>query len=294
MFPRNENRNDQEPLNALFLMGCFPVDFQEVKRPLGTKSVKRPIKVGKRPINEGKRPIKAKVLVGVSVGSLMGCFRAPPPWRKTAPLKRPIKRSMKRGYIQCSPATKIGTRARSHVPPERKPERGYIRQNHPFTKPPFSRADDVMNLVLTQQSLVSGEEIPRNVCHFGGRLMHHQNVSLQNAPSKRTLLTSLKRSKAGPPQLKRSKKYVLMVHFAVIRFDGASGACQSFVGRASAPALAAQMSHSPRSVSPPPPVKKCSKNRSICLFCVFFFFFSFIVFYSSNLAPLKTSDMGRL
>ena len=56
--------------------------------------------------------------------------------------------------------------------------------------------------------------------------MHHQNVSLQNAPSKRTLLTSLKRSKAGPPQLKRSKKYVLMVHFAVIRFDGASGACQ--------------------------------------------------------------------
>ena len=75
-------------------MGCFPVDFQEVKRPLRTKSVKRPIKVGKQPINERKRPIKAKVLVGVSVGCLMGCFRAPPPWRKTAPLKRPIKRSM--------------------------------------------------------------------------------------------------------------------------------------------------------------------------------------------------------
>ena len=79
----------------LFLMGCFPVDFQDVKRPLRTKSVKRPVKVGKRPINEGKRPIKAKVLVGVSVGSLMGCFRAPPAWQKTAPLKRPIKRSMK-------------------------------------------------------------------------------------------------------------------------------------------------------------------------------------------------------
>ena len=52
------------------------------------------IEAGKRPINEGKRSIKAKVLVGVSVGCLMGCFRAPPPWRKTAPLKRPIKRSM--------------------------------------------------------------------------------------------------------------------------------------------------------------------------------------------------------
>ena len=74
----------------LFLMGCFPVDFQEAKRPLGTKSGKRPIKVGKRPIKEGKRPIKAMVLVGIS----MGCFRAPPPWRKTAPLKRPIWRSM--------------------------------------------------------------------------------------------------------------------------------------------------------------------------------------------------------
>ena len=83
-------------LMPLFLMGCFPVDFQEVKRPLRTKSAKRPIKVGKRPINEGKRPIKAKVLVGVSVGCLMGCFRAPLPWRKTAPLKRPIKRSMRK------------------------------------------------------------------------------------------------------------------------------------------------------------------------------------------------------
>ena len=72
----------------LLLMGCFPVDFQEVKRPFRKKSVKRPIKVGKRPINEGKRPIKAKVLVGVSVGCLMGCFRAPPPWWKTAPLKK--------------------------------------------------------------------------------------------------------------------------------------------------------------------------------------------------------------
>ena len=88
-------------LTPLFLMGCFPVDFQEGKRPLRTKSVKRPIKVGKRPINEGKRPIKAMVLVGISVGCLMGCFRAPPPWRKTAPLKRPIKRSMTLVAFHC-------------------------------------------------------------------------------------------------------------------------------------------------------------------------------------------------
>ena len=73
-------------LMPLFLMGCFPVDFQEVKRPLRTKSGKRPIKVGKRPIKEGKRPIKAMVLVGISVSCLMGFFRAPLPWWKTAPL----------------------------------------------------------------------------------------------------------------------------------------------------------------------------------------------------------------
>ena len=72
----------------LFLMGCFPVDFQEVKRPLRTKPAKRPIKVGKRPINEGKRPIKAKVLVGVSVGCLMGCFRAPPAMAENGPSKK--------------------------------------------------------------------------------------------------------------------------------------------------------------------------------------------------------------
>ena len=82
-------------LMPLFLVGCFPLDFQEEKRPLRTKSGKRPIEVGKRPIREGKRPIKVMVLVGISVGCLMGCFRATLPWQKTAPLKRPIKRSMK-------------------------------------------------------------------------------------------------------------------------------------------------------------------------------------------------------
>ena len=77
-------------LMPLFLMGCFPVDFQEVKRPLRTKSGKRPIEVGKRPIKEGKRPIETMVLASMSVDCVMGCFRAPPPWRKTAPLKGPL------------------------------------------------------------------------------------------------------------------------------------------------------------------------------------------------------------
>ena len=77
----------------------------------------------------------------------------------------------KGGFGGCSPGTKTGMRVRSpkppfwkppfylpmtllglfvvrkrgvskrvvsaDVPPERKPERGYVRQNHPFTKPPF-------------------------------------------------------------------------------------------------------------------------------------------------------------
>ena len=67
---------------GLFLMGCFPRDFQEGKRPT-RHSGQRPIKVGKRPIEEGKRPMKAN-----------GLFSGTLPWWKTAPLKRPIKRSM--------------------------------------------------------------------------------------------------------------------------------------------------------------------------------------------------------
>ena len=42
-------------LMPLFLMGCFPGDFQEGKRPIKAFR-ERPIKVGKRPIKEGKRP----------------------------------------------------------------------------------------------------------------------------------------------------------------------------------------------------------------------------------------------
>ena len=75
-----------------FLMGCFPVDFQDTNRPLRTKSWKRHIKVRKRPIKEGKQPIKGMVLVGISVGCFMGCFRAPPPWWKKAPLKKAKKK----------------------------------------------------------------------------------------------------------------------------------------------------------------------------------------------------------
>ena len=43
----------------------------------------------------------------------------------------------KGGFGGFSPAPKTGTRVNSHVPRYQKPERGHIRQNHPFTKPSF-------------------------------------------------------------------------------------------------------------------------------------------------------------
>ena len=49
----------------------------------------------------------------------------------------PRNENWNEGTFGCSPGTKTGTTVRSDVPPERKPERGYIHQNHPFTKPPF-------------------------------------------------------------------------------------------------------------------------------------------------------------
>ena len=43
----------------------------------------------------------------------------------------PPERKPERGYIRMFPGTKTGTRVRLHAPPpERKPERGYVRQNH--------------------------------------------------------------------------------------------------------------------------------------------------------------------
>ena len=67
-----------------------------------------------------------------SRGNLKGWFPKGWFWRMF-----PRNENRNEGTFGCSPGTKTGTRARSHVPLERKPERGYIRQNHPFTKPPF-------------------------------------------------------------------------------------------------------------------------------------------------------------
>ena len=58
-------------------MGYFPA-----KRPI-KHSGRQPIKVGKRPIEDRKCPIKAN-----------GLFSGTPPWWKTVPLKRPMKRSV--------------------------------------------------------------------------------------------------------------------------------------------------------------------------------------------------------
>ena len=80
--------NYLEPLNAPILMGCFIVYFQEVKRPLRTKSVKRPIKVGKRPINEGKRPIKGHGAGWHFSRLLNGLFSVTPAMAENGPSKK--------------------------------------------------------------------------------------------------------------------------------------------------------------------------------------------------------------
>ena len=71
---------------GLLFVGYFPRDFQEGKRPIES-FVKRPIDVEKRPIyffKEGKRPIEAN---GLSSGT--------PDMVETAPLKRPMNKSMR-------------------------------------------------------------------------------------------------------------------------------------------------------------------------------------------------------
>ena len=49
----------------------------------------------------------------------------------------PRNENRNEGTFGCSAGTKTGTRVRSHVPPERKRDRGHVHQNHPFAKPPF-------------------------------------------------------------------------------------------------------------------------------------------------------------
>ena len=68
----------------------------------------------------------------------------------------PRNENRNEGTFRCSPRTKTGTRVRSHVPPERKPERGHIRQNHPFTKPPFHLPVIRANFLLTRENFKKG------------------------------------------------------------------------------------------------------------------------------------------
>ena len=80
-FPR-ARVNCKNLLMPFSYWAIFQGIFKRENGPL-RHSRKQPIKVGKLPIKEGKRPISAN-----------GQFSGAPPWWKTAPLKRPILRSM--------------------------------------------------------------------------------------------------------------------------------------------------------------------------------------------------------
>ena len=83
------------------------------------------------------------------------------------------------------PERKTGTRVRSHVPPERKPERGYIRQNHPFTKPPLylpvtSEHATLKNTVYKTPLVLLGAKIAykTKIWHTNSDLMPYSLISL--------------------------------------------------------------------------------------------------------------------
>ena len=58
----------------LFLMDCFPGDFQEGKRPMKAFGETAHIEVAERPIEDGKRPINKKMLLRKSEGNFSrGC-----------------------------------------------------------------------------------------------------------------------------------------------------------------------------------------------------------------------------
>ena len=113
---------------------------------------------GKRPIKEGKRPINAN-----------GQFSGTLPWSKTAPLKRPIKRSMKTGVKVHLPHAFLrlkSSKARggcTFIPTEG--VKRHIRQNHPFTKPPFYKGGSFfylqLELFLSQSSFFAYSPLRR-------------------------------------------------------------------------------------------------------------------------------------
>ena len=95
----------------------------------------------------------------------------------------------KGGFGGCSPGTKTGTRVhsdvppvpgpktrtrvRSHVTPERKPERAYVRQNHPYTKPPLDLPVRIMvkfSECHVTKVLVSESNISQNSGRFKQRV----------------------------------------------------------------------------------------------------------------------------
>ena len=78
----------------------------------------------------------------------------------------PRNENRNEGTFGCSPGTKTGTRVRSHFLPERRPEGGYIRHNHPFTKLPFCLPVIDRCKEWIGQSTVGAEMVAEFICRF--------------------------------------------------------------------------------------------------------------------------------
>ena len=73
----------------------------------------------------------------------------------------PPEQKPERGYIRMFPRNETRTSVSAHVPPERKPDREHVRQNHPFTKPPFR----AKNLPVSFQAPAMVENSPSKKAH---------------------------------------------------------------------------------------------------------------------------------
>ena len=127
----------------------------------------------------------------------------------------------------CSPGTRTRTRVRSHVPPERKRERGYSRQNHPSTRPPsclpvnfcghFKQlSPDLVTLDGTNQTWAknspSFQAVLQGVPFTGVQVLRLKNLILLHAENRKNEV------KLPPPPLCRPLKHSMIIFTQCYRY----------------------------------------------------------------------------
>ena len=76
----------------------------------------------------------------------------------------PCTRNRNEGAFECSPVPTPRTRAHSDVSRYQNPQQGHIRQNHPFTKPPFCFLSNLLTISDPFLTQISGKNFLPEVC----------------------------------------------------------------------------------------------------------------------------------